>query len=85
MVTIQELDRLSSTPDNSADRAQTRRDISSFAAANIDRLAPSSTTTTSSNNSKKKIDKYAFIRPAIASQLPALQKVIENFCIFIAR
>mmetsp|Transcript_28315 Transcript_28315/g.40562 ORF Transcript_28315/g.40562 Transcript_28315/m.40562 type:complete len:149 (+) Transcript_28315:761-1207(+) len=80
MVTIQELDRLSSTPDNSADRAQTRRDISSFAAANIDRLAPSSTsTTTSSNNSKKKIDKYAFIRPAIASQLPALQKVIEEF------
>jgi hypothetical protein len=79
MVTIQELDRLSSTPDNSADRAQTRRDSSSSTAANIDRLAPSSTTTTSSNNNKKKIDKLAFIRPAIASQLPALQKVIEEF------
>ena len=78
MVTIQELDRLSSTPDNSADRVHNHRDINS-ASVNNDRSAPSSTTITSRNNNKTKTDKLAFIRPIIASQLPALQKVIEEF------
>jgi hypothetical protein len=75
MVTItHELDGISHTTDNSADTAL-RVDNSNTSAVPILRTGNNRKAAAS----KQKLDKLASIRPTIAAQLPALQKVIEEF------
>eukprot|EP00590_Aulacoseira_subarctica_P005808 CAMPEP_0172431534 /NCGR_PEP_ID=MMETSP1064-20121228/58798_1 /TAXON_ID=202472 /ORGANISM="Aulacoseira subarctica , Strain CCAP 1002/5" /LENGTH=71 /DNA_ID=CAMNT_0013178265 /DNA_START=57 /DNA_END=269 /DNA_ORIENTATION=+ len=71
MVTItHELDGISHTTDNSADTAL-RVDNSNTSAVPILRTGNNRKAAAS----KQKLDKLASIRPTIAAQLPALQKV----------